>query len=89
MYRHPRVPWITIRPVHGGFHATDTRTGETVFAPNAEAVEQFAADRSAQLGRRGVGDMVHGAAKALGLQRCTPCAKRQQALNRMLPNFRR
>lgn len=82
MYRHNVVPWIHIHPVHGGFHVTDTRTGESVFAATADGVEQFAADRSSQLGHRGLGDLVHSATRALGMNRCTPCAKRQQRLNR-------
>jgi hypothetical protein len=39
----------------------------------------------------GAGDVVARAASALGIGKCTPCAARQAALNRLIPNtgFRR
>lgn len=38
----------------------------------------------------GLGDVIAGMTKAVGIKPCTPCQKRQQQLNGMLPRlFRR
>lgn len=90
--RYPQVPWVLVAPApQGGFYAMNERTGQQVFAPNMTGVHEFAADSAAAPGRMGAGDVVARAASALGIQKCTPCAARQAALNRMIPNtgFRR
>jgi hypothetical protein len=75
----------------GGFYAHDERSGATVVAPDMMAVHEFAADSAVAPGRMGAGDVVARAASALGIGKCTPCAARQAALNRLIPNtgFRR
>lgn len=35
----------------------------------------------------GIGDVVAGATKAVGMQPCTPCRRRQQALNAATPRW--
>lgn len=50
-------------------------------------VTAFAAQRSSTSGR-GLGDMVKRLTSAIGIKtQCTPCQKRQIALNRMAPNI--
>lgn len=71
----------------GGWILKDSRDGFTVHAPTEAGVHQFLADRSnPNQGRMGLGDVVHSATAALGMERCTPCAQRQAALNRAVPN---
>lgn len=93
MATHPRVPWVTYEPwSEGGFILTDTRSGEQAWAQDASGIEAFAADHSAGVGERGLGDFVASVAKpiagALGLDPgCTPCAQRQQTLNMLFPHL--
>jgi hypothetical protein len=87
----PRLPWILVgRHPQGGFVVQDSRSGEQAYAPDEHAVAQFAAQHSASQGYGGLGDVVAGAAQRLGFEGCTPCAKRQAALNGLFPRvFRR
>jgi len=88
MQPHPQFPWIHwgMHP-QGGWILKDSRDGFTVHAPTEAGVHQFLADRSnPNQGRMGLGDVVHSATAALGMERCTPCAQRQAALNRAVPN---
>jgi hypothetical protein len=89
--RHARVAWVLVRSApQGGFYAYNERTGDQVYAPTEMGVHEFAADSARAPGHLGAGDLVARAAGALGLQKCSPCAERQAALNRMMPAvFRR
>lgn len=85
--RHRQVPWVFFAPApDGGFYAQNQRTGQQVYAPDQLALNEFAADCARAPGRMGAGDVVARAASALGFQKCSPCAARQAAMNRMLPN---
>jgi hypothetical protein len=84
----PQYPWIFWAPYQGGFLLHDSRDKTQVFAPDQGSVAQFLADRSnPDRNRMGLGDLVHQATAAVGLERCTPCAERQAALNRAVPNL--
>lgn len=88
MQRHPQVPWVHFQPhPQGGFVATNTRTNQQVYAPDALALNQFAADSANAPGYHGAGDAVKAVTSALGIEGCSPCAARQAALNRMVPNL--
>jgi len=87
--QHPQFPWILwAEHPAGGWALHDTRDGAQIHATTPGAFQAFLADRSnPNLRAMGLGDVVHAAADAIGLQRCTPCAQRQQALNRLVPNI--
>jgi len=87
----PRLPWILVgRHPQGGYVVRDSRSGAEVYAPDAHAVAEFAAQHSAAPGYGGLGDAVRGVTSRLGVGSCTPCAKRQAALNGFFPRlFRR
>lgn len=85
-----RIPWIVVRQDSVGFVVRDTRSGKTVNARDAGEVARFAAAHSATPGFSGLGDAVRGLTRRLGVSDCTPCAKRQAALNAAVPRlFRR
>ena len=72
----------------------DERTGEEFWGPDGNAVEQFAADRSAQAGYYGAGDAVAAVANPIanffGVKKADcGCAGKQQQLNQMFPAVRR
>jgi hypothetical protein len=81
------MPWLLVGQVGAEYVVQDTRDGSTWRVPSVAQVHQIAADRSAAQGYRGLGDLVHRAASAVGAERCTPCAQRQVALNRALPRL--
>ena len=87
----PRMPWILVCPhPEGGFIVRDTRTGVQVHAGSEHAVAAAAAGMSADQGYHGLGDVVAGATRRLGIESCTPCARRQAELNARFPRlFRR
>lgn len=89
MQRHPQAPWIVYGngPQPGTVVVQDTRTGQALVARNELEMNQAFARFSAAPGRMGAGDVVKAATERLGIQQCTPCAKRQAAMNRMLPNL--
>lgn len=58
------------------------QSGKSFVAADENGLHQYAADHSGN----GLGNVVHRATSALGMERCTPCAKRQAQLNGM---FRR
>jgi len=79
-----RIPWIHWAYAAGSAYAVrDSRTGETVYCDNEDCVHQFAADHSSN--GRGLGDLLHRAASALGFKRCGECAKRQVTANVWTP----
>ena len=86
-----RLPWIQVgEHPQGGFVVADSRTGERAYAPTRDHVHSFAAAHSAQPGYRGLGDVVRGVTKRLGIGECSPCARRHAALNAVMPRvFRR
>lgn len=86
---HPRIPWVQYEPVRGGFLLVDTRTGERATTAGEAGVHRFAADHSAPIGLRGVGDAIRGVTRRLGIGECSPCARRQALANASLPSFRR
>lgn len=81
VYDH-RFPWIlwSYHP-NGGFQALDQRDGFLVNSATWDGVIQFAADRSVQKGKTGIGNLIKGVTSLFGVKRCTPCAKRQAELN--------
>lgn len=84
--QYPGLPWIRYAPcgcAKGGFNIVNQRTRQTAHAPDMNGVHQYAADVSGQGARVPLGNAVHSAAKAVGLSRCTSCAKRQTWLNRL------
>lgn len=84
----PRLPWIQYAPhAHGGFIVQDTRTGEVTRVATPDDIHHFAATHSAAPGYRGVGDAVRAVTSRMGIGSCTPCAKRQAALNATFPRF--
>jgi hypothetical protein len=83
---HSRIPWLLVAPDGaGGYYVHDTRTGQQVRVPDENGVHQFAADHSGS--GRGLGDLVHKAADAVGAKRCAPCARRQAILNSIWDPF--
>lgn len=91
MTPYPGVPWLLYQPSpQGGYDVVDTRTGQRHHAACPDCLKQLAADLSGSRTHYGLGDLVHGAAKALGFRRCTGCAQRQVTMNRVAPRlFRR
>lgn len=84
----PRIPWIQYAPhPSGGFVVRDSRTGETVHAMTTNDVHHFAAAHSAAPGHGGLGDAVRAVTSRMGIGSCTPCAKRQAALNARVPRL--
>ncbi len=89
----PRFPWLrglyTFDRARGG-QVIDLRTGEQASVFGAAELHAFIATHSAAPGRGGLGDAVRAFTKFLGFGDCTPCAKRQAALNARAPRlFRR
>ena len=86
-----RFPWITlVRQPGGRALVRDGRTGDSALVSDPHALAHFIAAHSAAPGYGGLGDAVRGVTKRLGFGECTPCAKRQAALNAMAPRlFRR
>ena len=67
---------------------SDSRDGTQVYAQTEHDFHTFVARRSNPNPQRmGAGDMVAAATHALGIEQCTPCAKRQAQLNAALPNM--
>jgi hypothetical protein len=87
--QHPQFPWIQVaNHPQGGWVLHDSRDGTQIYAPNEHAFHTFVAQRSnPQLSRMGAGDIVARATHALGIEQCTPCARRQAEMNAMLPNL--
>ena len=86
---HPQFPWIQVA-LHpqGGWVLSDSRDGTQVYAQTEHDFHTFVARRSNPNPQRmGAGDMVAAATHALGIEQCTPCAKRQAQLNAALPNM--
>ena len=88
-----RFPWIrgfhTNSPAWRGTVA-DLRTGEQAVIRTPDEFVRFVAAHSGAEGHMGAGDAVRAVTKKLGMGECTPCAKRQAALNGFLPRlFRR
>jgi hypothetical protein len=83
---YPNVPWIQYAPcgcAKGGFFIRNTQTGEEFHTPDENGIHQYAADVSGQRSRVRLGDAVHKVTKAMGMTRCSSCAKRQTFLNRL------
>lgn len=87
----PRLHWILVgRHPQGGYVVQDSRSGEQAFAADEHQVAQFAAAHSSAPGYGGLGDAVRSVTERAGISSCTPCAKRQAALNGFFPRvFRR
>jgi len=82
--QYPNLPWILYKPCNcrnGGFDALNRNTGQQVWAPDMDAVAQFAADNSRSPRHVPLGDAIHNVTKKLGIPRCGGCAKRQAAWN--------
>lgn len=83
--QYPKIPWLFYAPCgcqHGGYYIHDQRLGQTFKTPDMNGVHQYAADHSGQGSRFRLGDAVHRLTKAVGMQRCGSCARRQTAMNR-------
>jgi len=90
MTPYPGVPWLHYRPSpRGGYDVVDTRDGQHYHAACPDCLKQLVADLSGSQTHYGLGDMVHSVAKALGFRRCSGCAQRQVAMNRMAPRVMR
>jgi hypothetical protein len=89
--RHPQVQWIVWQRTTQGFAARCQACGASATAGTPEGVDAFAAahqeHRSASPGHYGAGDLVARATKALGMETCSPCEARRQALNQRFPRF--
>ncbi len=89
MFAHyPRLPWTVYsgNPMVGST-VQDTRTGQSARVRSWDEVTAFAAARSSPQGR-GLGDLVKRLTNAIGVKKeCTPCQRRQIALNRLAPNM--
>jgi len=88
----PRFPWIqaAVVPETGAYALLDTRTGARATALSEKDVVAFVAAHSAAPQHGGLGDAIRGLTRRLGFGECTPCAKRQAALNARFPRvFRR
>lgn len=86
----PRFPWI--RGHHQNTRAfparvADLRTGETAIVKSRDELVRFVADHSAGRSHMGLGDAVRALTKKLGFGECTPCQKRQAALNAAVPRL--
>ena len=85
-----RFPWIEVASSQAGAFVRDTRTGEQAPWRTEHDLHRFIAAHSSAQGHGGLGDLLRGLTKKLGFGECTPCAKRQAALNGMAPRvFRR
>jgi len=72
----------------GGVLVTNTRTGAQVVAYSDLQIHEFAAAAARSPGGMGAGDAVAAVTSRLGIQKCAPCAKRQAAMNRLVPNVK-
>jgi len=86
---HPSVPWVQWGSTTQGFVARCDACGAQGALGTPQAVDAFAAQhqehRSASVGHYGAGDAVAAATRALGIDSCTPCERRRQQLNGLLP----
>lgn len=64
----------------------DPDSEELVHGPDEFA--RYVAEHSRTDAYVPIGDYVARATKALGIEKCTPCARRQALLNRFFPRFR-
>lgn len=79
---YPNVPWLHYAPCGcqmGGFYILDQRNNQTFHSPDMNGVHQYAADNSGG----GLGNAVHRVTQAMGIPRCSKCARRQTFLNRL------
>ena len=97
--RHPRAQWVLYEVAPQGIMIACEVCGQRVGPLRGSARQQFAAvDQFAAAHQQhvsaapthyGAGDLVARATKALGIAPCTPCERRRQALNQMMPRVLR
>jgi hypothetical protein len=83
----PRLPFLLIERRPGGIYFRDARDGYEAFLRTEHELRMLVAERSSAIGYRGLGDAVRAVTQKLGFGECTPCAKRQAALNARFPRF--
>jgi hypothetical protein len=80
-----RFPWVLWAHDHqGGFVVFDRRDGYQAYTADWGEVVRFAAQRSKKPGKTGLGTIIKGMTTKLGVEQCTPCAKRQIELDQMV-----
>lgn len=89
MNAHPSVRWVLWELSPQGFELRCSVCGATARAGDPRGADAFAhahaEHQSPARGYYGAGDAVAAATKALGMQTCTPCEARRQAMNNLLP----
>lgn len=89
-----RFPWLEVlssaRASPLPWRVRDSRTNEQAIVRSQADLQHFVAAHSSAQGHGGLGDLVRGVTKFLGIgSSCEPCAKRQAALNRIAPRVYR
>lgn len=89
MQRHPATQWVLYAPTTQGIVVKCEVCGEQGAVGSYPQVDLFAQrhreHRSAAPGHYGAGDAIAAATKRLGIDTCTPCERRRQQLNGLLP----
>jgi len=89
--KHPRVPNVQYASnLAGGYVVMLKREGQELkraIVPNARALEMLVAEWSTSDKHVPLGDIIAKITNQLGIEKCEPCAKRQQVLNRLLRRF--
>ena len=87
--RHAQVPWVEANPSPEGITVHCTVCGALATVATPQQANQIALQhqehQSPAPGHYGAGDAIARATKALGIEPCTPCEKRRQQLNGLLP----
>lgn len=85
------VPWIKVNRFPGGAVLTCTACGEEVRVTEEYQIRQFMerhTDHTSPAGTHyGLGDVVAGAAKAVGAKPCSGCEQRRVDWNRAFPKI--
>lgn len=87
--KHQQIPWVDAQQ-QGTKIVVRCEVCSTVVTVDTPAQANQVAlahkeHRSAAAGHYGAGDAIAAATKAMGISACTPCEKRRQMLNGMLP----
>jgi len=87
--KHSLVPWVEANPSPEGITVHCTVCGALATVATPQQANQLALQhrehRSPAPQHYGAGDAIAAVTGALGIKLCTPCEKRRQQLNGLLP----